>query len=94
MPGLCLSVKAGVDAIYGHRDLDLIFTQYRMCQEGGARGVAFYALDNTWNGKEKPFRTLARKRGVKLARKAKRWMDGFPNAVHGDSSAGKQEREE
>jgi len=47
VPGLCLSVKAGVDATYSHRDLDLIFAQYRMCQEGGARGVAFYALDNT-----------------------------------------------
>jgi len=50
--------------------------------------------DNTWNGKAKPFQTLARERGMKLARKAKRWMDGFPNAVHGDRSAGKQEREE
>ena len=47
VPGLCLSAKAGTDGAYVHRDLDLIFTQYGMCQERGARGVVFYALDNT-----------------------------------------------
>ncbi|NLS96469.1 MAG: family 10 glycosylhydrolase [Planctomycetaceae bacterium] len=47
VPGLCLSVKTGTEALYANRDVELILTQYRMCQEAGARGVAFYALDNT-----------------------------------------------
>ena len=47
VPGLCISAKGGAGASYVHRDVDLIFTQYRMCQDAGARGVNFYALDNT-----------------------------------------------
>jgi uncharacterized lipoprotein YddW (UPF0748 family) len=46
VPGLCLSQADSQDA-YGYRDISLIFAQYRMCQEAGARGVNFYALDNT-----------------------------------------------
>ncbi len=47
VPGLCLSAKTGADAGYTHRDVELILAQYRMCREAGARGVTFYALDNT-----------------------------------------------
>jgi uncharacterized lipoprotein YddW (UPF0748 family) len=47
VPGLCLSAKADTDGGHAHRDVQLIFTQYRMCQEAGARGINFYALDNT-----------------------------------------------
>lgn len=44
VPGLCLSADG---ERYAYRDVDLILAQYGMCQEAGARGVNFYALDNT-----------------------------------------------
>jgi uncharacterized lipoprotein YddW (UPF0748 family) len=47
VPGLCLSAKRAADGDYIPRDVELIFTQYRMCQDAGARAVNFYALDNT-----------------------------------------------
>jgi uncharacterized lipoprotein YddW (UPF0748 family) len=47
VPGLCISAKTATGATYTHRDAELIFTQYRMCQDAGARGFNFYALDNT-----------------------------------------------
>ena len=45
VPGLSINKKTA--DVYAPRDVALIFAQYRMCQDAGARGVNFYALDNT-----------------------------------------------
>lgn len=47
LPGLCLYSRAKSGDGLMPRDADMIFTQYRMCMNEGARGTNFYSLDGT-----------------------------------------------
>jgi uncharacterized lipoprotein YddW (UPF0748 family) len=47
VPGLGIFSSTTTDESYMPRDLGLIFTQYRLCVEQGARGTTFFALDGT-----------------------------------------------
>ena len=47
LPGLCLYTRAKKDRTMTLRDMEKIFTQYRMCTEQEVRGNNFYSLDGT-----------------------------------------------
>lgn len=47
LPGLCLYSRATSDGSLILRDLDTVFTQYRMCMDEDAKGANFYSLDGT-----------------------------------------------
>jgi uncharacterized lipoprotein YddW (UPF0748 family) len=47
LPGLCIYTRVKEGDRLMQRDLQTIFTQYRMCLDQGARGTNFYSLDGT-----------------------------------------------